>query len=102
VQKHVSDKIDRLSALCAKHGVRSLVLFGSGATEDFDPATSDLDFVVDFQPGPRRGLDDPFFHLKDELEDLFGQSVDLIEQAAIANPYLRDSIKDTGETLYAA
>jgi predicted nucleotidyltransferase len=40
--------------LCRQYGVRRLAVFGSAAKGTFDPATSDLDFVVemaDYGPG---------------------------------------------------
>jgi len=37
-------------ALCKDRGVRRLALFGSAASGRFDPASSDLDFLVEFQP----------------------------------------------------
>jgi len=43
--------------LCRRYGVRKLELFGSATDGAFDPRTSDLDFLVDFDPGycPIRG-----------------------------------------------
>jgi uncharacterized protein len=39
---------ERLAELCRRYGVRRLELFGSAARGQFDPATSDLDFLVLF------------------------------------------------------
>jgi hypothetical protein len=44
----VTDNIENLRRLCAAHGVLRLELFGSAAREDFDPAGSDFDFLVEF------------------------------------------------------
>lgn len=38
--------------LCHQHHVRRLTLFGSAVTGNFDPARSDLDFVVEFEELP--------------------------------------------------
>jgi predicted nucleotidyltransferase len=35
-----------IESLCARHGVRRLELFGSAARGQFDPAKSDVDFLV--------------------------------------------------------
>ena len=35
-----------LRDLCRLYGVERLELFGSGTTADFNPVTSDLDFIV--------------------------------------------------------
>ena len=47
----VHEKLDELAALCTRYRVLRLELFGSAVTDDrFDPATSDLDFLVEFCP----------------------------------------------------
>jgi uncharacterized protein len=68
----------------------------------FDPLRSDVDFLVEFEPDlPGRALD-VFFGLKEALESLFGRSVDLVIAGAVKNPFLRDSIERSRETIYAA
>ena len=46
----IEDEKEELFALCRIHGVRRLELFGSAARATFDPAKSDLDFLVDYDP----------------------------------------------------
>ena len=41
---------DELADLCRRHHVRTLEVFGSAADGTFNPATSDLDFLVEFLP----------------------------------------------------
>jgi predicted nucleotidyltransferase len=82
--------------------VRRLELFGSGAREDFDPRESDLDFLVEFEPGDTRFAFDSYFGLKEELEALFGRSVDLVMPGAVRNPYLRAEMDRDRTLLYAA
>ena len=41
---------EQLVELCARHRVSKLELFGSAVTGEFIAATSDLDFLVRFQP----------------------------------------------------
>jgi uncharacterized protein len=93
---------DELRELCRRFGVRRLEVFGSAARGDFDPARSDLDFLVEFQPAQPGAYADAFFGLKEALEQLFGRPVDLIAAAAIRNPYLRESVERTRALLYAA
>jgi len=94
--------MDRLCELCRAHRVRTLWLFGSAATGDFDPARSDYDFAVEFLPGPRSGFDDIYFKLHAGLESLLGRKVDLVEYAAIRNPYVLRSVDRTKVPIYAA
>ncbi len=92
-----------LEDLCRRFGVRRLDLFGSAARGDFDPARSDLDFLVEFdRDAPGAMSFATYFDLKDALEALFGRSVDLVEAGAIRNPYLRESISRSQESIFVA
>ena len=99
----IADKRKELAALCRRHGVARLEVFGSAARgADFDPETSDADFLVEFGPtaGPRTL--DQYFDLKDALCDALGRPVDLVESGAVQNPYMRASIDESRELVYAA
>ena len=98
----IASRHEELRELCRRFHVRRLDLFGSAAREDFDPARSDLDFLVEFQPAPPGGYADAFFGLKESLEQLFGRPVDLVAAAAIRNPFFRESVEGAKVPLYAA
>jgi predicted nucleotidyltransferase len=92
-----------LDALCRRFHVRRLDLFGSAARgTDFDPARSDLDLLVAYEPakGPPALAD--FLALREALEDLLGRKVDLAMESAIRNPYLRASIDAARVPLHGA
>jgi len=92
----------QLLALCRKYDVRRLDIMGSGARDDFDPARSDLDFVVEFNHFTVDNAADRFLGLMVDLEDLFGRRVDLISYRAIRNPYFKQVVDNTRVMLYAA
>src|SRR6185436_19892887 len=92
----------KLTELCARHGVLRLELFGSAATARFDPMTSDLDFLVEFEPASHRDLAEHYFVLLEELEALFQRPVDLVMTRAIKNPYFLQGIERSRTLLYAA
>ncbi len=98
----VADNIENLRELCAAHGVVRLDLFGSAAREDFDAATSDLDFLVEFRESSPVAHADAYFGLLEALERLFGRSVDLVERKAIRNPFFLGVVERTRVTVYAA
>ena len=99
----IDEHADELRAVCKKHYVKSLVLFGSAARDDFDRSRSDLDFLVEFLPNePHTRFGGEYFALKDDLQDLFGRRVDLVEPAAIENPYLKRSIYEATVPIYVA
>jgi predicted nucleotidyltransferase len=76
---------DKIRALAAKHGAVNVRVFGSVARGDQDEA-SDLDLLVDLQPG--RGLIDLGALLMD-LRDLLSVPVDVI-----TTPMLKERIRD--------
>jgi predicted nucleotidyltransferase len=98
----ISQKRAEISRICQEHHVRRLEVFGSAArATDFDPATSDADFLVEFEPETRRRLD-AYFGVKEALEDLLQRSVDLVETGALKNPFVIASINRNREVVYAA
>jgi predicted nucleotidyltransferase len=97
----VSARIPEVRVLRERFGVQRLTLFGSAATARFDPASSDLDFLVEFDANPA-GLADRYFGLLEALEVLFQRPVDLVETRAITNEYFRAGVARASELLYAA
>ena len=95
--------IDRkaLSEACARFGVARLRVFGSVLTDHFDPRTSDIDFLVDFQTSREDRFSD-FFGLRDELTRIFGREVDLVVADSVKNPYVKSSMLQGAEDVYAA
>ena len=90
-----------VAELCRRLGARRLDLFGSAARDDFNPATSDLDFLVEFDDIPPARFADAYFSLKEGLERLYGRSVDLITDSSLANPFFRRRVAGESRNLYA-
>lgn len=98
----IADKMEELAAVCRRYGVARLEVFGSAARgTDFDPQTSDADFLVEFDPDSGLAPFDPFFDLAEALSMILGRPVDLVEPGAINNPYLRAAINRSRELVYA-
>lgn len=99
----VTEKLAEIRAACEKHRARNLWLFGSAATGEFDPARSDLDFLVEFEPGVKRGFDGEYFGLMRALETIFaGRPVEVVEVGASENPYFLAEVERQKRPLYAA
>jgi predicted nucleotidyltransferase len=97
----IERKKDVIAALCRKHQVRALWVFGSAATGSFDPVASDVDFLVDL------GYYDAlvhrrFFDLHEALEALFDRSVDLLTVRSIENPFLMDELEETRKLVHGS
>lgn len=97
----ITDNQDAIAAICREYRIKKLDLFGSAATGDFAPATSDVDFIVDLG-----GYDDTvverFFGLIWALEELLGRHVDVITEAQIKNPYFREAVEEQRTLVYEA
>jgi predicted nucleotidyltransferase len=99
IEDHKNDIIN----LCITYQVRYLALFGSAMADAcFDAETSDLDFLVEFQPLEQGQYADTYFGLLESLEELFQRPVDLLMVRAIKNPYFLQAINQSRELLYAA
>ncbi len=79
--------IDRIRPVLQRNRVVRAGLFGSVVRNDASP-TSDVDLLVECAPGTSLF---GFIGLKQELEELLGTQVELVEYAAI-KPQLRDRI----------
>ena len=66
--------------------------------DDFGPE-SDIDVLIEFQPGVRVGL--AFIRMQDELSEILGHKVDLNTPGSISR-YFRDEVLDEAEELYVA
>jgi predicted nucleotidyltransferase len=98
IEQHRPQLLD----LCRKYGVRRLDLFGSGASGAFDPARSDLDFLVLFGPMNSMSKADQYLGLVEDLAALFNRKVDLVDVSAASNPYFMAEALKKRVMLYAA
>ena len=89
---------ERIAAFCRVNGIRRLALFGSILRDDFRPE-SDVDVLVEFQPGVRVGL--AFIRMQDELSSIIGRKVDLHTPGSLSK-YFRAEVLDEAEALYVA
>jgi uncharacterized protein len=95
----IERNIEMIKRLCQKHKVRKLFVFGSILSNNFHDK-SDVDFVVDFEKVDLNDYADNYFDLKTALEKLLKRPVDLLENQAIHNPFLKQSIDSTKKLVY--
>lgn len=100
----VEDRRAEVAALCERHGVERLDVFGSAAGDDgFDPERSDLDFVVSFERREPSDLFRRYFGLEEDLEALFGREVDLVMEGALGkSPRFARNVEGSRVPLYGA
>jgi len=100
MKNHIPISEERITDFCRRWKIEELSLFGSILRDDFRP-DSDVDVLVAFAPGTRPNLDD-WLDMLDELEDIFGREVDLVERRSVTNPFRRYEILTTRQVVYAA
>jgi hypothetical protein len=89
---------EEIARFCRKNKIRRLALFGSVLRDDFTPE-SDVDVLVEFEPGERVGL--RFFALEQELSELLGRKVDLNTPGFLSKDF-REEIQLHAEVIYDA
>ena len=93
-------QLPQIAALCEKHGVAHLELFGSATGAEFNPDSSDFDFLVELDthiPGSRARR---WTELADALEQLLGRHVDLVNPRYIRNPYFLQAVNNSRTVIY--
>ncbi len=95
----VEKNLDTIRVLCNKHKVSTLFIFGSILTSKFKNS-SDIDLLVDFADVDLYDYADNYFDLKYSLENLLKREIDLLEDKAIKNPFLRQSIDSSKQLIY--
>jgi predicted nucleotidyltransferase len=88
--------------LCLRYHVQHLELFGSAAAGDFNPESSDLDFLVMFEELDPPAYADAYLGFYEALTALFARPAELVSTSAIANPHFLENMQRNRETLYAA
>ena len=89
---------EEIGAFCRKHHISRLAFFGSVLRDDFSPA-SDVDALVEFQPGFTPGL--VFFAMEAELRAILGRKVDLNTPGFLSRHFREQAVAEA-EVQYVA
>lgn len=95
----IEKNLDKISDLCDKHKVARLFVFGSILSDNFKKS-SDIDLLVDFSGVDLYDYADNYFDFKTSMEKLLKRKIDLLEDKAVNNPYLRKSIDASKRLIY--
>jgi hypothetical protein len=99
---HVKLKLPKqeIADFCRRHHIRKLAVFGSALREDFRP-DSDLDVLVEFEPGHTPGLIG-LAGMEIELSALVGgRKVDMNTPLCLSR-FFRDEVLAEAEPVYVA
>lgn len=95
----LNQHIDQIKRLCELNKVSTLFAFGSVTTDKFKP-DSDIDLVVEIDDNDPISYSDKYFNLKFQLEEILKRQIDLLEQKAIRNRFLKSEIDRTKVLIY--
>ena len=95
----LKNQLDTIRSLCERYRVKTLYVFGSVLTPNFD-TYSDIDLLVDFLDQDALQYTSNYFQFKFELEKLFNRKIDLLEERALKNPYFIENINQRKQLLY--
>lgn len=97
----IRDNLPRLYAICRKHYVKRLWVFGSVVRDDFRP-DSDIDILYEFdlEQMPDKEYLGHFWGIWDDLELIFGRKVDFVHYPSLKNPYLKAAIDQSKVLIY--
>ncbi len=96
----IEDYRQAIEKICKDLRVKHLDLVGSASRSDFQPDKSDVDLLVEFD-----GIDklfDRYFELKIKLEEQLGRQVDVIQESAVKNPYIKKSLNRDKVRIYGS
>ncbi|MBU0987641.1 MAG: nucleotidyltransferase family protein [Proteobacteria bacterium] len=96
-KRNVDMPEEKIAEFCQRHHIRRLALFGSALREDFTP-DSDLDVLVEFEPGTRVGMI-RLAGIELELSRILGRKVDMNTPGFISK-YFREEVLAEAEDQY--
>ncbi len=94
---------EKIAAFCRRNHIRELALFGSALRSDFRP-DSDVDMLVEFEPGQELGLME-LVAMENELSEILGRKADMVERQAVerSENYIRKRyVLQSMEKVYVA
>jgi predicted nucleotidyltransferase len=101
-KNHIKVKLpnQQIAKFCRRHKIRKLAVFGSALRDDFRP-DSDLDLLVEFEPGHTPGLI-RLAGMEIELSALLGgRKVDINTPLCLSR-FFRDEVLAEAEPVYVA
>lgn len=97
----VAIHLDEIRAAAERYGVAKLEIFGSANTPRFDPARSDVDFLVHYPPGYDFGYFlSRFLDFEEDLARILGRPAQLVMTSALKKESFRNNANKTRTLIY--
>lgn len=101
-ERLLEEKRGAIAELCRKYAAERLRVFGSALRDDWDPSSSDIDFIVEFGRSAPMNAFDQLLGFKLDLEVLVGHSGDIVDWRAARYPYFKRTAEAHAKVVYAA
>ena len=98
----IEDNLEALRDLCVRYRVTRLEVFGSAATDAFDPKTSDVDLLAEFDLSGEGSALEQYIGFINAAEKLLGYKVDLVNPTQMRNGSFAQGVDATRRPVYAA
>ena len=100
--KILQNKLSDIQALCQKHKIKKLWVFGSVLRDDFRK-DSDIDFLHEWD---EENITDEeylenYYGFIDALKQILGRKIDFVHYPSMKNPYFIKDVEATKVLLYA-
>jgi predicted nucleotidyltransferase len=99
-QPKIHIPLKQIEDFCRRWKIAEFSIFGSALREDFS-AKSDVDVLISFEPDIPWSLFD-WVDMIEELQEILGRPVDLVEKSGLRNPFRRREILNSRQVIYAA
>ncbi len=86
--------------IVSRYDIKELSIFGSSIRNDFNE-NSDIDLLIEFKNSNNISLFD-LIEIQEYFEKITNRSVNLVEPEGLKNPYRREGILRSKETIYVA
>ena len=102
-QLQIDLPLEAIAVVCQKYGVSELAVFGSVLRDDFDPARSDVDFLVRFIDNDAGPWAHKLMDMEEDFGALLGRHVDVVDWGGVEqsrNPVRRNHILKHARRVY--
>jgi len=100
LNQEIQDRLEEFTAICDKHKVERLYVFGSALQRPIDKTSSDIDFLVEVNQEDPIERGECLMNIWNDLETFFHCDVDLLTEASLENPVLKENIDRNKVLLY--
>lgn len=98
--RNVAYNSDDLASICKRFKIARLSLYGSVLRNDFDPARSDVDVLIEFEPDADKSLF-ALVDIQDALTTLFDRQAHICTEGSLSR-YIRQDVMRQAEVQYDA